>query len=371
MNKQNSLDKSINFSKYSLDELINSKIYINYVNKLCNKSDNKNYLIKNILSPSEYITEIHFNIYNDMFSIFNKLGIYDINSNIFRYKKYTILDDYNDDDNSNTVWSAKYNNALVGIELYYDNNSIIRLRFLEASIFNKEKPKYSKWYGKSFDDDNNNISCTDCSIKTEIHQLIYLKDMFISALQLKYLDNLQSFGRVYFKIGLFTLSKLIDVKKCCSYDENSLEYNCCKILNKTIKCSEKDKINLLKEKINNILFDIIKKDKSIIIKHTNLLLDEIYKNKKLISSNINFLEYKNNSPQTSKLDSSRSESPKLELPKLNSSRSESPKLHLPKLKSPKQTIESFDDNTTFSNIFKLTIIIFLLYMYYFDYNKSK
>jgi hypothetical protein len=361
----NDIDSKIDLSKYSLDELINSKIYINYQNQFITNSENKNYLIKNNLKPSEYITEIFFNIENNELNIFNKLGIFDIETKNIRYKTYVVLDDeYNNNDN-NITWTAKNNNALVGIELYYDKIKVIRIRFLEASINkkhnNKNKPIYSNWYGLPLEEKNeNNISCIDCNIKSEYYQFIYLNNMFISGFQLKYSKLLQSFGKIFFKIGTAILSELINVNKCCTYEENSLEYKCCKIIDNSFKCSINDKKNIFKNKINNELLKILKpnsKNKLLINTYTNNLIDEIYNinkdniNKDILSNKENII-----TPITNVISINKN---------IKSALSEN---------FNSDNIEHFNNqqnNDIFSNIFKITIILLFFYICYIEYKKNK
>lgn len=278
-------NSKINLSKYSLDEMINSKIYVDYTNR-SDHINKKNYLIKNNLKPSEYITEIYFNIKDNLINLFNKVGIYDLETKKIIYKSYNECN--NCDEFKTLSWMAKENNALVGIEIIYNNDLILRIRFLEAPL-NKShnqltnKPIFSDWFGSNTEIKQDDFSCFDCNIKTEKQQLIYFDNMYISAFQLKYLENLVSLGRVYFKVGPVVLLDRINTKECCRYPINSLKSKCCKFITTLDKCSTQDLKDRLVERLNKYMIKIINPNNEVknkIRESNNNLVDYIYRDRK-------------------------------------------------------------------------------------------
>ena len=302
----------IDIAKYSLNDLVNSKIYVDYLNGLEQSNtkyvSNIDYLIKNKLFAPEYITELYFNVRNDKsnpFEPFSKLGIYDLLKNKLSYELYS------SDANTNTEWKAASGNALVGFEIVF-NTSIQKIRFLEAPIdkihrikfvnqqYKQHNVIFSKWYGnidrplsKADSDDG---TCVHCGIENDRTQLIYFDNMYVSAFQLKYISSLVTFGRVYFKLGLHTMKSKVDISKCCNFEEGSVEYLCCKILNGLNKCSVKSHQNRLKSRLIKCLrssLDTIQSDNrnkknltQTINKTADDLIDYIYNKSSKSGSNI-------------------------------------------------------------------------------------
>ncbi len=296
ISNQNSIKRktNINFNKYSLSELVSSKIHFNYSNSLELNNHNIDYLIKHKLFAPEYITELCFNIRNDIaepIEPFGRIGIYDLLQNKTSYEVYS------SDTKFNVNWKATNGNALVGFEIYYNKN-IQKIRFIEAPIDNEHymidsKPHnsvFSKWYGnlnKITSNNKNDGDCNHCGIPNDKYQLIYMNNMYISGFKLKYAKSIITFDNVYFKVGIPILKNKLDKVKCCTYSNDSVEYLCCNMLKELNKCSVKDlqatikdnltkciKANLrnintkynintlIKENINNITSKIFESDKS-------------------------------------------------------------------------------------------------------------
>jgi len=227
--------KQVNINNYSLRDLINSNIYINYTD---NQSNNNKieYLTKNKLFVPEYITEIYFNI-NDNKSCpvepFGKIGVHDILKNKITYELYST------DKTFNSSWKAKSGYALVGFEYTY-SNCIQKIRFLEAPIYNlhslNDNVIFSSWYGDDIRESIDN-KCFNCSVKELNSKLIYLENMFMCAFQLLYTNSINSFGKVYFKVGVPIIKQKLDSSQCCFYDDNSIENLCCKLININSLCN--------------------------------------------------------------------------------------------------------------------------------------
>jgi hypothetical protein len=288
-------------SKYSLSDLTESNIYLNYA--LHNDSPNEyinniEYLIKNKLFVPEYITELYFNTRSDKnhpIEPFSRIGIYDLINKNISYELYSTQTNFN------SSWKAKHGNALVGIELHYNNSSIQQIRFLEASIMSEHSIVYneknrlfnnvfvSEWYGNN----NTDSTCVNC-VKNG-YQLIYFNNMFISGFNIKYSSSINSFQNVYFKIGSFIMNTLIDKTKCCITNLESPEYLCCKILHLLDHCTIQDNNNMVKNNLvkcirSNINNTDIPNIDNIIDTNVNTLITNITNNNKKIVPKIKLSE---------------------------------------------------------------------------------